>query len=111
MYCMPIRRPKVNELFVFMKEFFNKYWKNNTILIKYFLIDYMISVGYDKIENIKNYIEKNDFNNEGVNLLMENINDIYEDKKYVEITKDNPIQKLSYKRNIVENGNTFYNNL
>ena len=108
-YCMGGN--KNNELFIFMKEFFNEYWKNNTILIDYFLIDYMISVGYDKIENIKNYIEKNDFNNEGVNLLMENINGIYEDKKYVEITKDNPIQKLSYKRNIVENGNTFYNNL
>ena len=108
-YCMGGN--KNNLLFLFMKNFFNEYWKNNSILIDYFLIDYMISIGYDEISDIKNQIDKNEFNNEGVNLLMENINNIYDEKKYEKITRNNPIQKLSYKRNIVKEGNTFYNYL
>ena len=102
---------KNNILFLFMKDFFNKYWNNNSILIDYFLIDYMISIGYDEIDGIKNQINKNEFNNEGVNLLMDNINNIFDEKKYEEIIENNPIQKLSYKRKIDENDNTFYNHI
>ena len=108
-YCMGGN--KNNILFLFMKDFFNKYWNNNSILIDYFLIDYMISIGYDEIDGIKNQINKNEFNNEGVNLLMDNINNIFDEKKYEEIIENNPIQKLSYKRKIDENDNTFYNHI
>ena len=108
-YCMGGN--KSNVLFLFMKEFFNEYWKNNSILIDYFLIDYMISIGYNEISDIKNQIDKNQYNNEDVNLLMENINNIYDDKLYKKIIRDNPIQKLSYKRNIEKKSNTFYDYL
>ena len=108
-YCMGGN--KNNVLFLFMKEFFNEYWKNHSILIDYFLIDYMISIGYNEISDIKNQIDKNQYNNEDVNLLMENINNIYDDKLYKKIIRDNPIQKLSYKRDIEKKGNTFYDYL
>lgn len=102
---------KNNVLFLFMKEFFNEYWKDNRILIDYFLIDYLISVGVDEIKEIRSQIENNEYNNEGVNLLMDIINNPFDEMKYREITTSSPIQKLSYKKKIESKFNSFYNYL
>ena len=90
-------------LFSFGKKFFNFYWNKHNILIDYFLIDYVILLGYELIPVCKNEIDNIPLNNNNIFKLMDNITKpkqeiLYEYKKWKAMENQTWIFKMSYKR-------------
>lgn len=100
-----------NQLFYeFMVDFFNEYWKNESIMIDYFLIDYIINIAYNNIELIKEKFDNVPFNNEEIHKLCNILNNEYNDTEWKKLTKNNYVHKLSYKKNIIKNNKDNYYN-
>ena len=96
----------------FMVETFNTYWKQETIIIDYFFIDYAISIAYNRIPIIKKEFDKITFNNENIHKLQSFLNKKFDKKEYNELLKSNSVHKLSYKETIdTNNKNNYYNNI
>ncbi len=84
-------------LFELMSDAFKCYWENHNELIDYYLIDYIISFGYDSCENIKRTIDSVPYNNEHIFDLNMILSDDYDKDAVSNILKKNVIHKLSYK--------------
>lgn len=98
-------------LFYFGKKFFDMYWGKHNVLIDYFLIDYLILIGYNNIPFVKREIDKIPVNNTDIFWLMDNINNQYEGgclEKWSVIKKRTWIFKMSYKKPLIMNTNTFF---
>lgn len=98
------------ELFIFMDEFFRIYWKENSVLIDYFLIDYALNYAYShNISNFKNYsIENNGINNPHLFDLMKEINGKFDNNKYMKWKRNDYAFKLSYKKKIIRKESYFF---
>lgn len=91
-----------NPLFVFMDNFFREYWKENTYLVDYFLIDYALRYAYEKnIGSFKEYVDTvAEGNNPQLFELSKLVNKPYNEEKISQLTKNTIAFKLSYKRKI-----------
>ena len=100
------------KIFQFVNEFFTEYWKKESLLIDYFLIDYIINIAYKNIIDIKEEIDNNEYNNQFIFKLNEILNKEYDEKVLLELYSKNKIHKLSYKDKInTEKKDTFYNKI
>lgn len=61
-------------VFLFVRDMFYEYLKKQNRFIDYFMMDYIIRLGYDLIPEIKNEIEQVSFNNENVHDLIKHLN-------------------------------------
>lgn len=97
-------------MFQFMDEFFKLYWENNDSLINYFLIDYAIKYAYDhNIGSLKSYIDNYGINNNPHLFdLQPMLNDDFSTETFNYLKLDTSMFKLSYKKRISENKNTYY---
>lgn len=89
-------------LFNFTKNFLYNYIKNEKKIIDYFLMDYIIYLGYINNSEIQKQIDSISLNNENIHELEKIINQPYQDGKYNELTKNTSIFKLSWKSNKFE---------
>lgn len=95
-------------------EFFSEYWKNENQMIDYFLIDYILQLGYEYIPKIKECIDSVPINNPQVFMLQKNMGCLFDEKIYSEICRDTCVHKLSYKETFcsdVGGKPTFYGKL
>jgi hypothetical protein len=102
-----------NQIFYeFITEFYNNYWKQETISIDYFLTDYAINAAYNKIPNIKKTFDQVNFNNEKIHEFQSLLNKKFDKKEYETLLKSNCVHKLSYKElvNTTDNNN-YYNKI
>ena len=106
---------KNNILFNFLKDFFNIYWKNEDSIIDYFLTDYIISIAYDNIIDVKKMIDEVPENNILIHRLKEILNDEFNEKEYEELLKLNKIHKLAHERKYIDklpdDKDTFYGHI
>lgn len=106
---------KKNSLFYrYILDFYLEYWQNEDIIIDYLLIDYIIYLGYHKINNIKIAMDKNPINNLKRDELAAIFNQEFDLEKYKKIIEsDTYLYKLSWRekfREKTDDGNdTFYN--
>lgn len=100
-----------NQIFYnFMVDFFNEYWKEQIILIDYFLIDYTINIAYNNISTIKKEFDNVSYNNEKIHELQKKLNNKFDKKEFIKLTSKNIVNKLSYKEQInIEDTDNFYN--
>ena len=104
--------PSHLDIFEFMDAFFTEYWKYNDKLVDYFLIDYALNYSFD--QNLSNFSEvsKKYIKFEpNLFLLQKYLNEDFEIKKWKIITHNTNIFKLTNKKNILHNVNSFYSNL
>ena len=102
---------KGNQAIEFFRKFFFEYLKNEKTFITYFLIDCIISIGYEDIKYIETMIDSIPINGEKVFELAKVMSCEYEKNKYNKIIEKNNIHKLSYKDkySLQNNGkNTIY---
>ena len=105
---------KKNSLFYrYILDFYLDYWRNEDIIIDYLLIDYIIYLGYHKINNIKIAIDKNPINNLKRDELAAIFNQEFDLEKYKKIIEsDTYFFKLSwrekFKEKTDEGRDTFY---
>lgn len=89
---------KDSPIMKYLSYFQDEYWKNEKVAICYLLLDCMIAIGYEKIGWIKELIDEipeNNINN--FSFLHKNRNKIYNEKRFIEMTKNTYIFKLTYK--------------
>lgn len=98
--------------YVFLKEMFFAYWKNENYLIDYLLIDYLMFLGYRKNLYVRKSIDFLPNNNLKRNSLHFLLNEEFNQRKYIEIASDSWLFKLSYKtpwhKKTSNNKKTFY---
>lgn len=94
-----VSRYSNNILFLYMSDFWKKYWKTHNQLIEYFLIDYVIELGYRSIKSIKKELDMIPMNacGENVWVLLKKLSDQYDDSLLKDLKEHNWMQKLSYK--------------
>jgi len=89
-------------LFKFVKDIFLEYFLLENRPLDYFLMDYIIRLGYENIEEIKRSIDNFPFNNPNVHKLSPQIELGLVKENYHEMAKNTSIFKLSWriKKNI-----------
>lgn len=114
-WCVFFIGGKNIELFKFVNDFFVKYWKEEELVIDYFLMDYIIAIAYENIDSIKIMIDNNKENNLDIFKLNNIINNRYDEEILSELIQHNKIHKLSYKQELLEKTgigeDTFYRRL
>ena len=86
-----------NPLFVFLKEFFDEYFKEFDEMIDYVLIDFAIELAYNNIPCVKKFFDDVPINNLDINTLVFHLNDSYEFFPFDKIFKGDFLYKLSWK--------------
>ncbi len=84
-------------LFRFMCEMFNEYWKKENRLIDYYLIDYLVKLGYMELSSVHSLIDAIPYNNPQLHNLERLMNTPYNKSEFHRITKDTSFHKLSRK--------------
>ena len=106
---------KKNSLFYrYILDFYLEYWRNEDIIIDYLLIDYIIYLGYHKVNNIKIAMDKTPINNLKRDELTAIFNQEFDSEKYKKIIRsDTYLYKLSWREKFREKTDdgkdTFYN--
>lgn len=89
---------KANEpIFGFVSKMFENYWNKENKLIDYYLLDYLIVLGYKYVKDIKDDIDTVPYNNIQKHSLQKYLNNKFDEDIWREISSDTHIFKLSRK--------------
>ncbi len=99
---------KGNPLNSFVKDFFNEYHKREKCLIDYFLIDYVIALGYKNILAIKELIDVVPYSNPDLYYIQKNMTKPVDKNKLKQVFESTSIFKLTYKFKQPQDRNTLY---
>lgn len=95
-------------LFVFMDIFLKLYWKYNNSLIDYFLTDYALNYAYiHNISGFRGYVLHMK-SNPSIFIMTKIGNMKYNNNTFRKLSNKTVLFKLSYKKHIKKNKNTFY---
>ena len=89
---------KNHKIFLLGRNFFFKYWKNEVYLINYFLIDYFFDIIFELDKLLKKELLENDYFNQGIYELYEDINSTNLNLLNKEIYLTTDIYYLSWKK-------------
>lgn len=99
------------DFYCFMDQAFS-FWITNDFTNYFFLIDYLIDYAYrNNIGHIKDYLFELDYNNENYNLLLPMLNERYDESSYFALLKENFAFKLSNKKKLDDNKDTYYSKI
>ncbi len=88
-----------NVLFQYLSDVLDCYWRSNDEMINYFLIDFMLALGYYNIPAIRKEIDMVPENSCGKNVwqLLNSLSLSYDESELMKIRNENWMQKLTYK--------------
>lgn len=86
-----------NPFFVYMKDFYNEYWRDFDEIIDYVLMDYMMDIAYENIPFVKQEFDAVPINNDRAWSLLGTLNLPYDRYPYDKIFKGNFLNKLNWK--------------
>lgn len=93
----------------FVYDMLLQYHRKENKLIDFFLIDYIIAVGYRNIPQIKELIDTVSYNNSNLYFLVNHWEESFDADAFNNITKDTNIFKTSYKINPpIDNVESYY---
>jgi hypothetical protein len=101
-------------LYTFIRDMYFAYWKNEDCIIDYLILDALMDVAYCNIPIVNKAIKDLPANNIQRNGLWYLLNKPYDKEKYLMLTSDTWLFKLSYKSTLSEynnNAQTFYHHL
>lgn len=93
---------KKSPIFSFTKNLFFEYLKEEKRFINYFLMDYIIYLGYTIFPEIKSEINNTPINNKNIHALSQIINKPFETSNWQQICEDTYIFKLSWKTRYID---------
>ena len=86
-----------NPFFVFMKDFYNEYWKEFDEILDYVLMDFMMDLAYENIPAVRKEFDAVPINNDRAWSLLGTLNLPYNKYPYDKIFKGNFLNKLNWK--------------
>lgn len=97
-------------LFVFLCDICEIYWKKQSNMISYFLLDYLIAVAYENFLPVRTVIDQLPENNTNKKWFSSHLNDFYDDTQWQRICQNTCVHKLSWKKEIIktEGEKTYY---
>ena len=95
----------------FLKNIQFEYFEKYDFPVDYFLIDYLMELGYRTNSHIRREIDDVIYNNKNLYYLVENFSNKYNEKEWKRILVDTRIFKCSYKVSIDSKKNSFYHML
>lgn len=98
---------KGSPIFSFTRNMLFEYIKKEERFIDYFLMDYIIYLGYTKFPEIKREIDQVPLNNENIHTLLHIINEPFQEKKWRELRKNTYLFKLSWKIKYIDSINKY----
>ena len=101
-------------VFAIIRDYLLHYWMNNSILIDYLFLDYIIVLVQEKDDRIKQLFSDIEPNNPNNDMLLNSLKDIYNKKKWQIIKQDTDMFKLTWKEEYpkqVGGMDTFYGKL
>lgn len=92
----------------FLKKIQFEYFEKFDYPIDYFLIDYLMELGYKTNIDVRKEIDGVRYNNKNLYYLVDNFSNIYNEKEWKEILEDTRIFKCSYKISVNNIKDSFY---
>ena len=99
---------KNNILCTFVRDILYQYHKSDKELIDYFLLDYIIALGYNEIPSIKRIIDSIPYSNPNLYYIQNNISKPLNKEDFNNICKNTSIFKLNFKIPIPTDENCLY---
>lgn len=93
---------KGNLISKFIYEILTKQLLSKGYMIDYFMMDYCFTIAYEQFDFAKKIQESSPIYPDKISLLMKLLNQVMDEKEFLLIVKDNPFQKLTYKRKWLE---------
>lgn len=109
LFCLAGEKNSI--IFDFLKNIQIEYFTKFDIPIDYFLIDYLMELGYRTNPLIRQKIDKVIKNNNDLYFLVDHLNDTFDENEWRQILKETQIFKCSYKVPIQNLENSYYDNL
>lgn len=85
-----------------VNEMLLSYWRKESVLVDYFIMDYIIDMLYQSNDEIKNLIDSIPYNNENVHKLVPLLCDTFNEAHFRELTKDTFLFKLNWRKYTTE---------
>lgn len=92
----------------YLREIFYEYWKNQDKLIDYFLIDYLMIIGYKNLSKVKNILEQVPYSNPDIYWLNRNLSEKFDEFLFNDIIRSTKIFKLNWRHKIENNSGSYY---
>lgn len=108
-YFMGIRRN--DRFFCFVRDFLYAYWKNESYLIDYLLLDYVMDLASKNFNDIKQMIDKVPITNIECLKLNDKLDIKYKKSEIIKLMDDTSFFKLTYKYKIEKNDMNVYSAL
>jgi hypothetical protein len=103
---------KGHPFFAFVRDMLMEYWNRNVELIDYLLMDYYITIAYDRIFVIRDALNRVPYSNNQVCVLVRYLlGEAFDSGVYERICSDTYLHKLTWKENFpltVEGKKTYY---
>ena len=80
--------------FMFEKDFLSDYWREQEVIVDYYLLDYSIMLQYFELPDIKEMIDGLDYTSEGLYDLVGILDEPYDKEKLDKILSENIFSKL-----------------
>lgn len=99
---------KGNVLFRFLSDMFDEYHKREKGMIDYYLIDYVIAVGYNTVPAIKQLIDVVPCSNPDLYYMSLNMSRPVDEARLAEVCRHTSIFKLGYRDGVPEDRSSLY---
>ncbi|MDR2428287.1 MAG: capsular polysaccharide synthesis protein, partial [Candidatus Margulisbacteria bacterium] len=88
---------KGNLLADFMRTLFTEYWRRETKMLDYFLVDYCLATARDNIPAIRQMLDAVPYSNENIYALKHKLGEKYAEQTFLKIRRTNYLHKLTWK--------------
>lgn len=99
---------KGNPILGYLSTCLLEYWRRETVLLCYLLIDCFFAIGYENIVEMNDMVNRIGINNSEVLTLAEHFNEKYSKEYFEYLAKDTYLHKLSYKFSVEKKEDSIY---
>ena len=111
-HCFVLGGTPGSKPFMFERDFLSDYWREQDVIVDYYLLDYSIMLQYFELPDVKAMIDGLEYTSEGLYDLVSILDKPYDKEKLEKILADNIFSKLVWnKKHGIKNIETNYDYL
>ena len=109
MFCLVGAKDSL--VFRFLRDFQVAYFSKYSLPVDYFLIDYLLDIGYRYSSAIKELVDAVPKNNQDLYFVADHINEVVDEAQWDSVKAQTQLYKCTYKIAKIEDGDTYYHRL